>query len=178
MKVRASLLSIALVAAVALPSAARSQTDAIKETLESTLVEIVDGRFVLNRYVLCEVSLPRALGGGTPFHDFQTLVRSEAPAEGLISRDYFVVMSVILYREARRSLARLIPGLTTEQALEVLRCRDAARPIKPDTEYTLTIVMHAEGVTSTIRDNVVGTEQQTRRDWQETLNLPPGRPGG
>ena len=142
------------------------------QTLQENLVSIEKGNFLINKYLSCSLSLPLSLGGGTPFNTFSMHVRFKAPAEGLISRDIFVALSMRLFTEARIRLAAEIPGLSTEQTLRAMQCREISK--KTDTPaYSYFVNMNKQGVESRIKDTQRNSEQISREPWNTVLqNLP------
>jgi hypothetical protein len=162
------LLLIVISCSPAFSHAAKS----VPKALQKDLVTIEGAHFLINRFLLCQLSLPPSLGGGTPFNSFSMHVRFKAPAKGLISRDIFVALSMRLFTEAKIRLASEIPGLSTEQTLRAMQCHEVSD--KTDrTEYTYFVTMSTEGVESRIKDKQRGTEQITQEPWSSVLkNLP------
>ena len=137
-------------------------------SLLNDLVEVRDDRFVIDKQLHCEVSLPPSLGGGAPFNDFGMRVHFTAPASGLISRDRFVALAMRLLVETRISLAADIPGLTNEQTLQAMKCREGA-DYREKNEYDLRVRMTQGGVETTITNNRTGTKHVTREQWNEVV---------
>jgi hypothetical protein len=141
-------------------------------SLLDDLVTVEDTNFVIDKQIQCEVSLPLSLGGGAPFNDFGMRVHFTAPAKGLISRDKFIALSMRLLTEARIRLAADIPGLTNEQTLQAMKCREAP-DYKEKNEYDFSVRMTAEGVQTTIINNRTGTTHVTREQWHEVVRSMP-----
>jgi len=140
--------------------------------LREDLVRLEDFSFVIDKYLYCQLSLPLSLGGGTPFKSFGMHVRCSAPSTGLISRDRFVALSMRLFTEVRINLASEIPGLTTEQAMRAMQCREVAAS-ENKTEYDYHVKMTHDGVESRIKNKRRGTEHVTSEPWSAVLpNLP------
>jgi len=152
----------------ALPYAA----DNVPQSLQENLVTIENGHFLINKYLSCSLSLPPSLGGGTPFNSFSMHVRFQAPAKGLISRDIFVALSMRLFTESRIRLAAQIPGLSTEQTLRAMQCREVFTKTNA-IAYSYYVNMNSQGVESRIKDTQRKTEQIRREPWDAVLqNLP------
>ena len=140
--------------------------------LHEDLVRLEDSSFVIDKYLYCRLSLPLSLGGGTPFKSFGMHVRFSAPSSGLISRDRFVALSMRLFTEVRIRLASEIPGLTTEQAMQAMQCREVAAS-EHKTEYDYHVKMIHDGVESRIKNIRRGTEHVSSEPWSAILrNLP------
>ena len=143
--------------------------------LGEDLVRIEDSSFIIDKHLYCQLSLPLSLGGGTPFKSFGMHVRFSAPSSGLISRDHFVALSMRLFTEVRIRLASEIPGLTTEQAMQAMQCREVAAS-ENKTEYDYHVIMTHDGVESRIKNRRRGTEHVTSEPWSAILrNLPKGK---
>ena len=144
----------------------------VPQALQKNLVDIEKGNFLINKYLSCSLSLPLSLGGGTPFNTFSMHVRFQAPAEGLISRDIFVALSMRLFTEARIRLAAEIPGLSTDQTLRAMQCREISERTG-NIAYSYFVTMNQKGVESIIKDTQRKTQQISREPWNTVLqNLP------
>ncbi|MCD6389894.1 MAG: hypothetical protein J7L69_10825 [Desulfobulbaceae bacterium] len=98
-----------------------------------------------------------------------------APSSGLISRDRFVALSMRLFTEVKIRLASEIPGLTTEQAMQAMECREVV-PSENKIEYSYQVKMTHDGVESRIKNIRRGTEHVTSEPWSVVLrNQPKGK---
>ena len=137
--------------------------------LATDLVKLENDQFVIDKYMRCQISLPLNLGGGVPFNRFGMHVRFSAPSSGLISRDRFVALAMRIFTKAQIRMAADIPGLTNEQTLQAMQCREVAEGVDPRNEFLLDVNMNREGVVSTIVDNQVGTKTVTNEPWPTVL---------
>ena len=139
------------------------------------MVRLEDSSFTIDKYLYCRLSLPLSLGGGTPFKSFGMQVHFSAPSIGLISRDRFVALSMRLFTEVTIRLASEIPGLTTEQAMRAMQCRETVTS-ENKTGYDYHVKMTHDGVESRIINKRRGTEHVTSEPWSAVLrNLPKGK---
>ena len=141
-------------------------------SLLDDLVNVEENNFVIDKQLQCELSLPLTLGGGAPFNDFGMHVRFIAPASGLISRDRFVALSMRLLTETRLRMAADIPGLTNEQTLQALKCREEA-DYREKNNYDFRVHMTKEGVETTIINNRAGTKHVTQEPWSTVVRSVP-----
>lgn len=181
MTTRGSLVSIGILAVVTsliVPAEENGLSEELQVRLMDDWVEERDGWFMVERYALCEISLPAALGGGTPFRSFQASILSEAPAEGLLSRDHFVAISVRMMTEARATIAGSIPGMTVKQAYDALRCRSELHPAKERNDYELEIRMTLQGVETALTDNALITVTKVNQSWPDIVARMPEIVGG
>ncbi len=70
-------------------------------------------------------------------------------------------------------MAADIPGLTNEQTLQAMQCREVAEGTDLRKEFLLDVKMAREGVVSTIVDNRVGTRTVTKEPWRTVLRSMP-----
>ena len=136
------------------------------------LVKVEDETFIIDKHLRCQLSLPLSLGGGAPFNTFGMHVHFRAPAEGLISRDQFVALAMRIFPEVKLKMTADIPGLTDEQTLQAMKCREMATPGK-QVKYVLRVNMVQEGVKSTIIDESLGTQHVTKEPWSVVLRTLP-----
>ena len=143
--------------------------------LGEDMVRVEDSSFIIDKHLYCRLSLPLSLGGGTPFKSFGMHVRFSAPSSGLISRDNFVALSMRLFTEVRIRLASEIPGLTTEQAMLAMQCRETVSS-ENKKGYDYHVKMTYDGVENRIKNKRRGTEHVTSEPWSAVLpNLTQGK---
>jgi len=146
--------------------------DKAPANLLEDLVSVDNSNFIIDKQFDCLLSLPLSLGGGAPFNSVGMHMRVIAPSAGLISRDFFVALSMRMFTEAKIRLASKIPGLTTEQTLLAMQCREVVAP-EQKVDYKYSIKMTHDGVESRFKNKKRGTEQVTSEPWSVVLrNLP------
>ena len=97
--------------------AVAQQGDSVEQKLKSDLVMEQDGKFVIERFSICQLVRPAELGGGVT-EPFQVKSHAEAPAGGFISRDKFVILFAETAYSLRVDFAeKLIEGLTPSPGL-------------------------------------------------------------
>jgi hypothetical protein len=153
MRLPASLLAVAF----ALPAAAAAG----EPSRLGDLVQVRDGKFVSESYSLCEVRRPEGLG---PPPRFQMRLYSEAPAKGVVSRDYFVAYTANVLATLRMELAART-GVMPSQANNFLVCREVSAPIgSPDVE--LRVFIAADGMQVEVVDTSTGRVSRTTSPWE------------
>ncbi|TDJ34612.1 MAG: hypothetical protein E2O56_02100 [Gammaproteobacteria bacterium] len=139
-----------------------------KEQLDQDAVTIVDGKMRFERIRVCTVLRPEELGGGFT-QPFQARVVAEAPADGFISRDNFLMVTIDLALKMRIWFVdQIIPGLTPMQAVGAATCKSIAQAIG-DVDMELEIVMTPNGIVRTLRENRTGSEDQQTASWEQIL---------
>ncbi len=157
------LLFLLMVAAGQLHAADNPPADLLDD-----LVKVEDSNFIIDKHLSCDLSLPRSLGGGTPFNTFTVHLHFNAPATGLISRDKFVALAMRLFTEAKIRLASEIPGLTTEQTIAAMQCHEVSAT-ENEIKYEYLVTMSHDGVTSKIQTKHQGIEKIINESWQAIL---------
>lgn len=139
-----------------------------KETLGRDTVQIVDGKMRLERVRVCSVFRPEEMGGGAT-EPFQARVTAEAPADGFISRDNFLIVASEIAISLRIWFAdQMAPGLTPMQALAAVQCKGIAAAVG-EVDLELEIVMTPNGIVRTLRENRSGSEDQQTATWEQVL---------
>jgi len=88
-----------------------------------------DGKFIIDRFSICQLIRPSELGGGAS-EPFQVKSHMEAAADGFISRDNFLTFSTEITFQLQVSFAAdFIPGLTAIEAIGALQCKPLEAPI-------------------------------------------------
>ncbi len=124
------------------------------------------GQFKIEGYHICRLYRPKHLGGGVS-KPFQVSARAQAPVQGIVSRDNFLV----LYTEIALGLrvkyaADIIKGLTPIQALDALQCEQIDAPLgKVDLEVDVN--MDNEGIKIEILKPATGKKQSQINSWED-----------
>ncbi|MFB3062398.1 MAG: hypothetical protein ACE10C_13630, partial [Candidatus Binatia bacterium] len=84
-----SILAMGLLA-FSYPAFAQTKGN-IQDLMKKDRVIQKDGKFKIDGYRLCRLYRPKHLGGGVS-KAFQVNARAEAPAQGVVSRDNFLVL--------------------------------------------------------------------------------------
>jgi hypothetical protein len=96
-------------------------------------------------------------------------VVAEAPANGFISRDNFLMLAADLALNMRIWFVdQIVPGLTPMQAVGAATCKSIAQAVG-DVDLELEIVMTPNGIVRTIRENRSGSEDQQTATWEQIL---------
>ena len=139
-----------------------------KEALGRDTVRIVDGKMRFERVRVCSVFRPPELGGGAT-EPFQARVTAEAPADGFISRDNFLMVASEIAISLRIWFAdQMAPGLTPMQALAAVQCKGIAEAVG-EVDMELEIVMTPNGIVRTLRESHTGSEDQQTATWEQIL---------
>ncbi len=141
---------------------------AIEARLRSDVVTEQDGNFGIDRFSICQLLRPAALGGGVT-EPFQVKSHVEAPANGFISRDNFLILSTEIIFSLRVHFAGdLIQGLTPGEAMSALQCKRIQEPIgRVDLEVSL--YMARDGVQVGILETTSGQSSTQTRTWNQML---------
>ncbi len=162
-----AMRTLVLLAICGMPALAQ-QTDSIEQRLKSDLVMEQEGKFVIERFSICQLVRPAELGGGAT-EPFQVKSQAEAPAGGFISRDKFVVLFAETASSLRIDFAEnLIAGLTPSQALSALRCRRIKEPIG-DVDLEVNLHMTSDGMQVEAVDTATGKKDRQTRTWDQLL---------
>jgi len=131
----------------------------------ASLAEIRDGKLLHVETSLCTLD-PSVVAGASTAYKIQIAVRSEAPANGVISRDNFVAYNTSLGMQLALSIADGIPGLKPSRAIAALSCKSLENPIgEPD--LRVETVMTREGVQTSITNTRTGVANRVVRTWDE-----------
>jgi hypothetical protein len=152
MRLPASLLAIA----IALPAAAAGESARLGD-----LVEVRDGKFLSESYSLCEVRRPEGLG---PPPRFQMRLYSEAPAKGVVSRDYFIAYTANVLATFRMDLAARA-GVMPSQVANFLVCREVSAPIG-SVDLDLRVFITADGMQVEVVDTSTGRISRNTWPWE------------
>ena len=125
-----------------------------------------DGKFKIDGYSLCRLYRPKHLGGGVS-EPFQVRARAKAPAQGVVSRDNFVVLFTEIALGLRVKFATdFIKGLTPVQALDALQCEHIDAPVG-NVDLQVDLNMDKEGVTIEILKPGTGEKQTQKNLWKD-----------
>ncbi len=139
-----------------------------KEALGRDTVQIIDGKMRFERVRVCSVFRPPELGGGA-IEPFQARVTAEAPANGFISRDNFLLVTSRIAIEMRIWFVdQIVPGLTPLQAVAAAKCAGIAQAVG-QVDLELEIVMTPNGIVRTLRESHTGSEDQQTATWEQIL---------
>ena len=163
------VVAVALVLAGLCNQPALAQSNqAIEARLRSDVVTQQGGNFTIDRFSICQLFRPAALGGGAT-DPFQVKSHVEAPADGFISRDNFLAYSTEIIFSLRVNFAAdLVQGLTPSQAMAALQCKPIEAPIgKVDLE--LNLYMTQDGVQVGILEAASGEGNTQTRTWNQMI---------
>ncbi len=155
-------------AALSLQPALAQSSPSAEARLRSDVVAEQEGKFTIDRFSICQLFRPAELGGGAT-EPFQVKSHMEAPADGFISCDNFLVFSTEIIVQLRVNFAGdLIQGLTPSEALAALKCKPIEAPIgKVDLEADL--YMTPDGVQVAILETSSGQSDTQTRTWNQVL---------
>ena len=161
-----SILAMSLLA-LSQPAFAQTKSD-IQSLMKKDRVIQKDGKFKIEGYRLCRLYRPKHLGGGVS-KPFQVIARAEAPAQGVVSRDNFLVLYTEIALGLRVKFATdFIKGLTPIQALDALQCEHIDAPVgKVDLQVDLN--MDKEGVKMEILKPETGKKQTQMTPWKDVF---------
>ncbi len=166
-----SAISLVVMGLLALPvfpyPAAGDTNESSSSQLKADWVVQKDGKFVIDRFQLCQVFRPEDLGGGVT-KPFQVSAHIEAPTD-VISRDSFVGIGTELALSLRVNFASdIIKGLTPMQALEALQCKQIATPIGT-VDLEVDVFMTGDGIQIEIVETATGQKQRETTSWAQVL---------
>jgi hypothetical protein len=134
--------------------------DHTAELLENA-VEIRGDKMVVEEYTLDRI----APSGYQPVQ-LQVRRYAEAPAEGVISRDYFVALSAVLHTMIMQQALAEVYDLPASTFLKTYDSKDLEAPIgSPDLEISLFVT--ADGLQIEVRDNNDGITNRHTSTWSE-----------
>ena len=155
------------------PSQSQDGTD-IKTFLLSDIVQVKDGKFIIEEYRICQVTRPEELGGGSTV-PIKVKRHVEAPAKGVVSRDNFIKVSTETLNGLGISfVGQLIEGITAEQAMTALVCQQFFDPIGAY-DYEVNLTMDANGMKLNILETTSGEKVEQSLPWMQ-LTQPPDQP--
>ena len=158
MKKYVALMALALVTA----SSAGAQQQWRDELLED-LVNIRDGKMVIEAYSLDRISLAQY----EPV-EFQVKLYSEVPATGVISRDNFVALSAVLAITVLQLALAEAFDVPASEFLAAYDSKDLDQPIgRPDLE--INIYMTAEGFQLEFIDTTTGQTSRVTQTWDKVV---------
>ena len=161
-------LSILAMGLLALSDPAFAQVKGnIQDLMKKDRVIQKGGKFTIEGYRLCRLYRPKYLGGGVS-KPFQVNARAEAPAQGVVSRDNFLVLFTEIALGLRvKFAADLIKGLTPIQALDALQCEQIDAPVGK-VDLQVDVNMDKEGIKIKILKPATGKEVQTQLNtWKD-----------
>ncbi len=160
-------LSILAMGLLALCYPAFAQTKGnIQDLMKKDRVIQKDGKFKIEAYRLCRLYRPKHLGGGVS-KPFQVEARAEAPAQGVISRDNFLVLFTEIALGLRvKFAADFIKGLTPIQALDALQCEQIDAPVGK-VDLQVDVNMDKEGIKIEILKPGTGKKQTQLNTWKD-----------
>ncbi|MCH6546550.1 MAG: hypothetical protein IH796_11225 [Deltaproteobacteria bacterium] len=160
-------LSILAMGLLALSYPAFAQTKGnIQDLMKKDRVIQKDGKFKIEAYRLCRLYRPKHLGGGVS-KPFQVEARAEAPAQGVISRDNFLVLFTEIALGLRVKFASdFIKGLTPIQALDALQCEHIDAPVGK-VDLQVDVNMDKEGIKIEILKPGTGKKQTQLNTWKD-----------
>jgi hypothetical protein len=163
--VRATLIVTTGVVALSICASVHAD-DQILKMLKGNLVKDKDGKFMLDRYRVCQVFRPKDLGGGVS-QPFRVKSHVEAPSQGVISRDNFVALAAEIGLSMRVGLVGdLVKGMTPGQALDALRCREI-QAASGAVDFTVNVSMTKDGMVVQIVDVAAGRGSTQGHTWAE-----------
>ena len=134
--------------------------EAASDLLEP-MVELQDGKMVIEFYTLDRISLP----GYDPMQ-FQVKHYAEAPAEGIVSRDNFVAITTALNLMLLQQSFASALNVPASAFLDAYDIQDLDALIgTPDLE--LTLVLAAGGLQIEIKNTRTGEVSRTTQTWAE-----------
>lgn len=147
-----------------LPAAAHAQERDWRAELRADQVTIRDGKMVSREYRLYELVFP-----GTDPISMQVSIHSEAPAEGLISRDNFVAITTTWTMSVLITAIAAQFDVPVSAFMNALRMQDLESPVGlPDLE--LNFVMTAEGMQVEAVTTADGTRERSVIKWAELFS--------
>ena len=161
-----SILAISLLA-LSQPAFAQTKSD-IQKLMKKDRVVQKDGKFKIEGYHLCRLYRPKHLGGGVS-KPFQVRARAEAPAQGVVSRDNFLVLFTEITLGLRvKFAADFIKGLTPIQALDALQCEQIDAPVGT-VELKVDLKMDKKGIKIEILKPETGKKQTQMTPWKDVF---------
>jgi len=125
------------------------------------MVEIQDGKMIIESYTLDKISLP----GYDPMQ-FQVRHYAEAPAEGVIGRDNFVALTTALNLMLLQQSFAAALNVPASAFLDAYDIQDLDAPIgTPDLE--LTLIVAAGGIQIEIKNTTTGEVSRMTQTWAE-----------
>ncbi len=159
-----SILAMGLLA-LSYPAFAQTKGD-IQALMKKDRVIQKGGKFNIEAYRLCRLYRPKQLGGGVS-KPFQVEARAEAPAQGVISRDNFLVLFTEIALGLRvKFAADFIKGLTPIQALDALHCEQIDAPVGK-VDLQVDVNMDKEGIKIEIIKPGTGKKQTQLNTWKD-----------
>jgi len=155
------------------PSESQDEVD-IKAHLLSDIVQVKDGKFVIEEYRICQIRRPEEFGGGATV-PIKVKRHVEAPAKGVISRDNFIRISTeVLNNLGITFVGQMIEGITAEQAQTALVCKQFFQPIGAY-DYEVDLSMDANGMNLNILETTTKEKMQQSVSWDQSIQ-DPGQP--
>ena len=160
-------LSILTIGLFALSQPAFGQAKGnIRALMKKDRVIQKDGKFKIEGYRLCRLYRPKHLGGGVS-KPFQVKASAEAPAQGVVSRDNFLVLFTEIALGLRvKFAADFIKGLTPIQALDALQCEQIDAPVGK-VDLQVDVNMDKEGIKIEILKPDTGKQQTQLNTWKD-----------
>ena len=159
------VLSVGVLTLFGAASFCQAEED-VRSRIQSNMVQTKDGKFTIERYGLCRVFRPEKLGGGVT-EPFQVRTYVEAPAKGVVSRDYLVSIFTEIAVTVRTSFASsMIKGLSPEEGLAALRCKPIAAPIGT-IDFEAKLHMAKDGVQLEILETASGKKEKQTTTWEQ-----------
>ncbi len=159
-----SILAMGLLA-LSYPAFAQTKGD-IQALMKKDRVIQKDGKFNIEAYRLCRLYRPKHLGGGVS-KPFQVKASAEAPAQGVVSRDNFLVLFTEIALGLRVKFATdFIKGLTPIQALDALQCEQIDAPVGK-VDLQVDVNMDKEGIKIEILKPGTGKQQTQLNTWKD-----------
>ena len=155
------------------PSESQDEVN-IKEHLLTDIVQVKDGKFVIEEYRICQIRRPEEFGGGATV-PIKVKRHVEAPAKGVISRDNFIRISTeVLNSLGTTFVGQMIEGITAEQAQTALVCKQFFQPIGAY-DYEVDLIMDANGLNLNILETTTKEKVQQSMSWDQSTQ-DPGQP--
>ncbi len=145
---------------------AATPTD-IKAKLKADVVTKKGGKLTIDRFRVCQLVRPKALGGGVS-EPFQVKSHVEAPTD-IISRDNFIALSTKVGINLRVSFAKAhIKGMTPYEALTALRCKVIDAPIGA-VDFEAAIHMSKDGMQLEVTETATGNIERQTQLWSQVF---------
>jgi len=137
-----------------------------KEHILTDIVQVKDGKFILEEYRICQIRKPKEFGGGASL-PLKVRRHVEAPAEGVVSRDNFIRISTeVLNSLGIPFVAQMIKGISAEQAQTALVCKQFLRPFGAY-DFEINLSMDENGMILDILETTTKEKKQRLLSWDQ-----------